>query len=130
MTEVYIDGASAGNPGPSGVGIFIRNEEHSEKKAFPVGVMNNHEAEFTALIKALEYCRDQQYHIVFVRSDSSLVVDAMEKKFVRNREYNAFLQHAMRLAATFDLFFIKWIPSKENKAADDLAKKAIRMNGG
>ncbi len=27
MLEVNIDGASAGNPGPSGAGIFIKNNE-------------------------------------------------------------------------------------------------------
>lgn len=28
MLEVYIDGASAGNPGPSGIGVFIKVKDN------------------------------------------------------------------------------------------------------
>ncbi|GIN91981.1 ribonuclease H [Siminovitchia terrae] len=128
MIEVYIDGASAGNPGPSGLGIFIKNNGHVEKHSIPLGSLTNHEAEFWALIKAMEICRDQSYSIISVRSDSSLVVDAVENEFVRNKKYTPLLETVLRLSKSFDLFFIKWIPSKENKKADELAKKAIRMN--
>lgn len=57
MIEVYIDGASAGNPGPSGAGIFIKGQGAHEKYSLPLGIMSNHEAEFHALIKALEICQ-------------------------------------------------------------------------
>jgi ribonuclease HI len=38
MLEVYIDGASAGNPGPSGVGIFIKGEGHQLRFSKYVGI--------------------------------------------------------------------------------------------
>lgn len=128
MIEVYIDGASAGNPGPSGIGIFLKNNGRVESHSVPLGCLSNHEAEFTALIKALEICRDHSYSIISVRSDSSLVVDSIENEFVRNPKYAPLLEKAIQLTKEFDLFFIKWIPTKENKKADELAKKAIRMN--
>ena len=31
MIELYVDGASAGNPGKSGIGIFIKGEGHKIK---------------------------------------------------------------------------------------------------
>jgi len=31
MLEVYIDGSTTGNPGPSGIGIFIKGEGHHLK---------------------------------------------------------------------------------------------------
>ena len=31
MIELYVDGASAGNPGKSGIGIFIKGEGHTDK---------------------------------------------------------------------------------------------------
>ncbi|RST72943.1 reverse transcriptase-like protein [Siminovitchia acidinfaciens] len=126
MIEVYIDGASAGNPGPSGIGIYIKKNGFSESYSIPLDCLSNHEAEFMALIKALEICRGHSYSIISVRSDSSLVVDAMEKEFTRNKKYAQLLDTALYLAKFFDLFFIKWIPSKENKKADELAKKAIQ----
>ncbi|MFS0645842.1 RNase H family protein [Siminovitchia sp. 179-K 8D1 HS] len=128
MIEIYIDGASAGDPGPSGAGIFIKNEGKGEQYAIPLGIASNHEAEFLALIKALELCLGEKNAIISVRSDSALVVDAIEKRFVKNKKYTHLLDQALRLTEQFNLFFIKWVPSKENKKADELAKQAIRLN--
>ncbi|HEY4551927.1 MAG TPA: reverse transcriptase-like protein [Bacillaceae bacterium] len=126
MVEVYIDGASAGDPGPSGAGIFIKDGIAAESHSIPLGVLNNHEAEFMALIKALEICLERGHSVISVRSDSSAVVGAVEKNFARKDKYARYLQEINRLSGQFDLFFIKWIPSKQNKAADQLARKGIR----
>ena len=128
MVEVYIDGASAGNPGLSGAGIFIKAGGEVERFSLPLGIRNNHEAEFMALIKALEICRKRGYSIISVRSDSSAVVSAVEKEFAKKPMYRSLLKEALDLAKQFDLFFIKWIPSSENKSADKLARRAIALN--
>ncbi|WP_044336435.1 reverse transcriptase-like protein [Rossellomorea aquimaris] len=128
MLEVNIDGASAGNPGPSGAGIFIKNNGEVEKHSIPLGIMDNHEAEFIACKKALEICLEKQADTVWLRSDSQAVVHAIEKEFVRNIQYKQLLDDILDLTRQIDLFFVKWIPSKENKAADELARKAIHLN--
>ncbi|MBB5323547.1 ribonuclease HI [Anoxybacillus tepidamans] len=126
MIEVYIDGASAGNPGPSGAGIFIKANGTAERYSIPLGVMSNHEAELHSLIKALEICLEKGYRTVSFRTDSQLVDHAIEKEFVKNKQYAPLLQHALLLTKKFDLFFLKWIPSKDNHVADKLARQAIR----
>jgi ribonuclease HI len=128
LFEVYIDGASAGNPGPSGAGIFIKGEGEVFRYSIPLGVMSNHEAEYHAFIKALEICHDKGFSVVSFRTDSQLVNAAVEKEFVKNKLYAPLLEKAMELAGQFDLFFMKWIPSSENKTADELARKAVREN--
>ncbi|WLR56621.1 reverse transcriptase-like protein [Mesobacillus subterraneus] len=128
MFEVYIDGASAGNPGPSGAGIFIKGEGEVFRYSIPLGVMSNHEAEYHAFIKALEICLENGFKVVSFRTDSQLVNAAVEKEFVKNKLYAPLLEEALMLASQFDLFFMKWIPSSENKTADDLARKAVRSN--
>ena len=128
LFEVYIDGASAGNPGPSGAGIFIKGEGEVFRYSIPLGVMSNHEAEYHAFIKALEICLDKGFKVVSFRTDSQLVNAAVEKEFVKNKLYAPLLENALMLASQFDLFFMKWIPSSENKTADDLARKAVRDN--
>lgn len=128
MVEVYIDGASSGNPGPSGAGVFIKTDSGVEEISIPLGIMSNHEAEFQALIHGLSICIEKNYNVVSFRSDSSLVVDAIEKQYVRNSLYQPLLQDALRLIEQVQLFFIKWIPAKNNKKADNLAKKAIHLN--
>jgi ribonuclease HI len=56
------------------------------------------------------------------------VVNAVEKGFAKKEKYRNLLERTMNLTASFELFFIKWIPAKENKTADELAKKAVRLN--
>ncbi len=128
MIEVYFDGASKGNPGPSGVGIYIKDGAKQWRYSLPIGVYNNHEAEFIAFIKALEICMEQKFSIVSFRTDSKLVCDAVEKEFVKNTLFRPYLEKAQGYIQNFDLFFIKWIPSKENKNADELARSAIVSN--
>lgn len=125
MIEVYVDGASAGDPGLSGAGVFIKGHGKAEQYSLPLGNMTNHEAEYHALIKGMEICLKQGYKVVSFRTDSQLVDQAIEKKFVKNKSYYPLLQQVLNLSEQFDLFFIKWIPSKENKVADQLARAAI-----
>jgi ribonuclease HI len=130
LIEVYIDGASAGNPGPSGAGIFIKGNGITEKYSIPLGKMTNHEAEYHAFIKALEICLEKGFEnsVVSFRTDSQLVNNAIEKEFVKNKLYLPLFEQALNLSKKFQLFFMKWIPSAENKAADELARQAIRKN--
>lgn len=130
LIEVYIDGASAGNPGPSGAGIFIKGQGTADKYSIPLGAMTNHEAEYHAFIKALEICLEKGYTstVISFRTDSELVNKAVEKEFVKNKLYAPLLEKALLLSKKFDLFFMKWIPSNDNKVADELARLAIRKN--
>lgn len=129
MIEVYIDGASAGDPGPSGAGIFIKGHGKGEQFSVPLGIMTNHEAEYHALIKSLEICQEKGFTIISVRTDSQLVERAVEKEYVKNPAFVPLLEKVLSLKNQFELFFIKWIPSKQNSVADQLSRAAIRMNG-
>ncbi|WP_017727902.1 reverse transcriptase-like protein [Halalkalibacterium ligniniphilum] len=129
MIDVYVDGASAGNPGPSGAGIFINFKNGQvEQLSIPLGTMSNHEAEYYALIRALEFCLQNEIKGASFRTDSKLIDEAIEKQYVKNKTYQPLLQEALKLIRQFDLFFLKWIPSKQNKNADELARKAILKN--
>lgn len=126
MLEVYIDGASAGNPGKSGIGIFIKGEGHHLKISEPIGVTDNHHAEFQALVRALKEVLSLNPTMVSVRSDSKIVVASIEKRYVKKDSYKLLLEDALTIIDQLPLFFIKWIPDDQNKAADALARDAIR----
>ncbi|WP_040286691.1 ribonuclease HI family protein [Sporosarcina koreensis] len=126
MIELYTDGASAGNPGVSGIGIYLTGEGHSVKLSEPIPPCDNHTAEFQALIRGLEEAASLTDGMLSVRSDSQLVVQAVEKEFVKNPEYHPYLQQVLRLTSHFEYFFIKWIPDSSNRAADALAREAIQ----
>jgi ribonuclease HI len=128
LIEVYIDGASTGNPGLAGAGIFIKANGAVDHFSFPLGEMTSHEAEFAALIKALIICSEKGYKTVSFRTDSKIVEDTLEKRYAKREPFKTLLNEALGHIDNFDLFFIKWIPSKNNAVADQLARKAIQMN--
>ncbi|MCG3087684.1 reverse transcriptase-like protein [Sporosarcina cyprini] len=126
MIELYVDGASAGNPGMSGIGIFIKGEGHALKISEPIEPTNNHTAEFLALLRGMEEAAKLTTGIVSARSDSKIVVTAVENQFVKNDLHKGYLAQILKIADSFDYFFIKWIPDSENRAADELARQAIQ----
>lgn len=126
MIELYVDGASAGNPGVSGIGFFIKGEGHHLLHSEPIEPTDNHTAEFKALIRGLEEASKLTSGIVSIRTDSQIIVSAVEREFVKNKTYKAYLEKILHLVKEFDLYFIKWIPTAENRAADALAKEAIQ----
>ncbi len=125
MIELYVDGASAGNPGKSGIGIFIKGEGHHFKISEPIAPTDNHSAEFQALIRGVEEVARLTTGIVSARSDSQIVVSAVDQEFVKNPHYKKYLHEILTITEQFEYFFIKWIPTAENRAADALAKEAI-----
>ncbi|WP_077328351.1 ribonuclease HI family protein [Virgibacillus siamensis] len=127
MIEVYTDGASSGDPGISGAGIYIRAAGGTLEYSFPLPEMSNHEAEFQAILKALEICAEQfPGEILSFRSDSKLAVDTIEKDFTKNERFQNVLILIQDAAGDFPHFFIKWIPEKQNAHADKLARMAIQ----
>ena len=126
MFEVYIDGASAGDGGPSGIGIFIKGPNGStEEYAIPVNAENNHQAEFMAVIEALKICLEKTFLSISIRTDSQIVDTALNRHYVKNPLFKPYLDAFEKLESQFTLLFIKWIPSNQNKKADQLAKLAI-----
>ncbi|WP_047982732.1 ribonuclease HI family protein [Ornithinibacillus contaminans] len=127
MIEVYTDGASSGNPGKSGAGVYIKASGKYYEYSIPLEDMTNNEAEFHALIKALEICLEQfPEEILSFRSDSQTVVQVIDNDFTKNKSFLPLLETVRELTSKFPYFFIKWIPEKENNHADKLARKAIR----
>lgn len=128
LIDVFFDGAAGGNPGSAGAGLYINfGNGKEERKSFSLGMLsNNHEAEFAALLLALNYCLEHSYLSVSFRTDSQLVNQAIDKRFVKKAIYADYLARSLELIDRFDLFFCKWIPDEKNKNADHLARLAIR----
>lgn len=128
MIEVFTDGASSGSPGISGAGVYIKANKQIKEFSIPLPVMTNHEAEFHAVIHALDICIDlYPGEIIALQSDSQLVIQGIEKRFVKNEQYHELLHQVLERIAYFPYVFAKWIPGKQNFHADRLAKKAIQQ---
>lgn len=124
-----IDGASRGNPGPAGVGIIVRNEggETVDKiSEYLGGNMTNNQAEYSALIKCLEYCKELGVEKVEILSDSTLIVNQMKGSYsVKSENIKGLYVKAKELESKFQKVTYKHISRDENLIADNLANQAI-----
>lgn len=62
FTEIKIntDGGSRGNPGQAAVGVMAKSDDQTIfTVSKPIGITTNNVAEYTAVIEALNYLRDQ-----------------------------------------------------------------------
>ena len=91
--QIYTDGACSGNPGPGGYAAILRCGPY--EKVLSAGYANttNNRMELLAVITALEAIRWEQADVT-IWSDSSYVVDAVEKGWVFSWEQKGFAKKA------------------------------------
>ncbi|MBY8983419.1 MAG: ribonuclease HI family protein [Candidatus Lokiarchaeota archaeon] len=88
ILEIYVDGASRGNPGPAAWAyIFIKNGKIIEKKNGYIGKNTNNTAEYNAIINALKDANDFSKYVLKVYSDSQLVVRQINKVYRINKQH-------------------------------------------
>jgi ribonuclease HI len=56
----YTDGAASGNPGPAGIGVFLRCASREKEISKPIGTATNNVAELIAIKIALETIRNRR----------------------------------------------------------------------
>jgi len=132
--EIFIDGASRGNPGPSGIGIvFFDDKKNIVKKIFKfIGNATNNVAEYTAFIYALQEALIDRYEDVKIASDSELLTRQLRGEYrVKNENLKPFYEQFLHLSRGFNRIEVVSIGRKDNSIADKLANKAIdlRVNG-
>src|SRR2546428_399924 len=95
-----IDGASRGNPGPSAIGIVIKNAQGKVLKEIGehIGEFTNNVAEYRALLRALEEAKTMGAASVEVRSDSDLLVSQLQGSYkVKSPDLGPLYLDAIRL---------------------------------
>ena len=126
--DIYIDGASIGNPGDSGIGvIFCEGKETLKNFSKFIGKQTNNFAEYSALIFALQEALVMDVKSVTVYSDSELLCKQIKKEYkVRSENIKYLFEQAMGLIRGFQHFKIIQIPREQNKGADRLAGLAVK----
>jgi len=81
--KVYSDGASRGNPGPSAIAFLVLTEDGEivKKHSRYIGVRTNNQAEYEALINALEFAASLTDQEVVCFMDSELVVKHLNRDY-------------------------------------------------
>jgi len=126
--EVFVDGASRGNPGPAGAGVLIVNDNGDivDEGSHYLGARTNNQAEYEALIIGLKKVKEIRPPRVKIFSDSELLVKQMRGEFrVKNEALKPLFQEAADLFCSLPDVEIVQIPRGENKRADQLANFSI-----
>jgi len=135
--KVYVDGASRGNPGPSGIGVVVLDEEGKvlrEHYEFLGPSYTNNQAEYVALLRALEICSTIfPKGVIHVFSDSELLINQLTGRYkVRSRSLKELFRSVKQRERLFSNVYYHHVDRELNKRADELANRAIdeAMRGG
>ncbi|MEO0068496.1 MAG: ribonuclease HI family protein [candidate division WOR-3 bacterium] len=124
---VQIDGSSRCNPGPAGIGIRIIDPEGKVVKEISrfIGKRTNNQAEYEALITALNEIRLIGRHNYVIHTDSELLYNQLQGRYkVRNQQLKELHAQAKRLLSLLPNVTIRLVPRTENRLSDRLAKSA------
>jgi len=125
---IHVDGGARGNPGPAGAGVTIQDDagRRQFEAGFFLGHMTNNQAEYQALLKALEYvarCRPAE---VSIRADSELLVRQINGDYrVRNAALAKLYEAAMAALRAVPKWSMQHIRREANARADELANLAM-----
>lgn len=125
--QIYSDGASRGNPGPSGIGaVILKNGEVVHEIAKYIGQVTNNVAEYEALLAALDYCVKHKCSPVEILADSQLLIKQLAGEYrVKHENIKPLYQKAQSLLSHLKVTGYKHVPREQNKHADKLANKGI-----
>lgn len=131
--RVRTDGGSRGNPGPSGIGLVIEDAntgEIREEHHRYLGVTTNNQAEYQAVILALERCVALGAASVEVLADSELLIRQANGEYrVKNPDLQLRFQDLRALVAKIGRVTFTHVYREANKRADALANLAMDSKG-
>jgi ribonuclease HI len=129
VLTIHTDGASRGNPGAAAYAYVIaRDGLPPIEEADCLGEMTNNQAEYTALVRALEHALELgAHHSVLIHSDSELMVKQMRGEYrVKNEELRDLYEEATALARRFTgPVTLRHVRRSQNRRADELCNEAL-----
>lgn len=130
--RIFTDGGARGNPGPAAIGVVIQDNEsagcveHGEY----IGATTNNQAEYRALLWALERALQIGAREAHCFLDSELVVKQLKREYrVRDRALGEIFMKIWNLVQHFEKITFTHIPRSKNKQADFLVNKALDEQG-
>jgi ribonuclease HI len=129
---VHTDGAARGNPGPAAIGVVIEDGEGRTvyEASRALGTKTNNEAEYLALITALEYLRELRASEADICLDSELVVRQLNGEYkVKEPRLKALHGQVVMLLNAVPKHRIRHVRREQNARADELANEALDAKG-
>lgn len=126
---INTDGLSKNNPGPAAIGAILKDTRGkvvaTVSKA--IGVATNNEAEYRAIVAALEKALKLGAEQVELRSDSELVVNQLNGRYkIKSTALRPFYLQVAQLLGQFEKVAVTYVPREQNTEADKLANQALK----
>ncbi len=131
--KVFTDGCAKGNPGPAGAGFVIEDIHGKvlDEGCAALGEATNNEAEYRALILALEHCLGLGIKTAYFFTDSELMAKQMNGEYrIKNERIAQLAKTAAGLIRRCEKFQISHVRRELNQRADKLANKALKTDDG
>jgi len=125
---MWVDGGARGNPGPAAVGYRIEDEAGAvlDEAGRTIGVATNNEAEYRALITALQRAAALGATEVDVHSDSELLMRQMTGRYrVKSPHLKQLWDEAQQAADRFERVRYVEVRRAENTDADRQVNLAL-----
>jgi len=116
--KIYTDGRSINNPGPSYIGVVIKEGRREIKRiSKKIGEMTSNEAEYRAVIEGIKEAIKMGAKNVEILTDSELIVKQIKGEYkVRAENLKKLNKKVKSLISKFEKFSIKHIPRDKNLA--------------
>lgn len=125
---IYTDGGSRGNPGPAGFGVAVYAKDGRPLASFDkfIGVTTNNQAEYQAVVFALEKAKEMGAKRLSFFLDSELVVRQLNGEYkVKNKDLAPLFLKIHNLKISFSSVTFTHVRREFNKEADRLANIAM-----
>ena len=133
VSVIFFDGGSRGNPGPSGCGFVIMNNNETEIIAQGsefLGKNTNNYAEYMGVILGMEKALELGINNLIIKGDSQLVIKQLLKEYsVKSPNLIPLYLKAAKSLLHFNSVKLYHIKRNLNILADKLANEAMdRLN--
>lgn len=126
---IYSDGGARNNPGPAGIGAVLYERESLDRVAEIseyIGQATNNQAEYTALLRALEKAKALDGEEITCYLDSELVVKQLNREYkVKDPELAKLFVKIWNLSQQFKKITFNHVRREKNTEADKLVNMAI-----
>jgi ribonuclease HI len=124
---IFTDGGASPNPGPASIGVAIKDETGQTVGLISrsIGVATNNEAEYQAVIAALEMALKLEVSQVELRSDSELLVRQINGEYrVKAAAIRPFYIKVKQMQEQFNRCLFVHIPRELNEA-HELVERSV-----
>lgn len=123
---IHTDGGARGNPGPAGIGVVIEINDQQHKFKEYIGETTNNQAEYKAVILALEKAQELGAEEIDLFLDSELVQQQLTQKYkVKNKDLQPLFVKVWNLSQGFKKVKYVHVARNDNKLADKLVNEAL-----